>query len=51
MELKYWTKTIVKNRRKMEELYLKQKKVWYLVNENIQQVDLLDFGVFDDFKA
>lgn len=50
MELKYLIEIIVENMKQIEDIYLNQKKIQDLINENLQQIDLLEFRVFDDFK-
>lgn len=50
MELKYWTKIALENKKRIEDFYLKQKKTWDLINENLQKMDLPGFEIFYYFK-
>lgn len=50
MEIKYWIEVVKTIKKKIEDLYFKQKKIWDSINVHIQQLDLPTFSVFDDFK-
>ena len=49
MEIKYWMEISEVSKNKIEYIYLKRKKIWDLVNEYLQKLDLPTFSIFDNF--